>query len=375
VQNNFDSIAFISIQNKAGLKNKYLIIILVALTKLATAQIGGENTYEFLALAPSARITGLGGTNVSILDHDLTIQLANPAALNPKMDKLVAFGSVVYPGRVNFGNVSYARKFKIPGTFGFGLQYIAYGRFKETDEAANILGNFNAGEMNIYAGYGYQFARIFSVGANAKFIYSQLGPYSSVGMVADLAVMINDTAHNVTASIVAKNIGGQFKTYNKGVREPMPFDLQAGLSFGFKNVPFRFHFTFHDLYRWNIRYNNPADQQTDNLFTDSADLKPKKYIADNLFRHIIIGVEFNIKKVVRFDIAYNHMRQQELKLTTRRGVPGISLGLGLHIRQFDFGYGFQPLAQGATMHNFTLSVNTAGFVKKKSTPQQESKKM
>lgn len=347
----------------------------MALAQISRAQIGGENSYEFLALSPSARVTALGGTNVSILDHDLSIQLANPAALNPKMDKLVAFGSVVYPGRVNFGNVSYARKFKIPGTFGFGLQYIAYGRFKETDEAANILGNFNAGEMNIYAGYGYQFGKIFSAGLNAKFIYSQLGPYSSVGMVTDLAVMVNDTAHNVTASIVAKNIGGQFKPYNKGVREPMPFDLQAGLSFGFKNVPFRFHFTFHDLYRWNIRYDNPADQQQDNLFTDSADLKPKKYIADKLFRHIIIGVEFNIKKVVRLDIAYNHQRQQELKLATRRGIPGISVGLGLHIRQFDFQYGFQPMAQGATMHNFTLSVNTAGFVKKKTTPQQESKKM
>jgi hypothetical protein len=78
---------------------------------------------------------------------------------------------------------------------------------------------------------------------------------------------------------------------------------------------------------------------------------------------------------VRFDIAYNHQRQQELKLATRRGVPGISLGLGIHVRQFDFAYAFQPLAQGATMHYFTFSVNTAGFVKKKTTPKQESQKM
>jgi hypothetical protein len=374
-QNNFNSIAFISIQIKNRLKQKLLFVVILLAAKISFAQIGGENTYEFLALSPSARITGLGGTNVSILDHDLTVQLANPAALNPKMDRLVGFGTVVYPGKVNFGNVSYARKFKIPGTFGFGLQYVAYGLFKETDEAANVLGTFNAGEMNIYAGYGYQFGRLFSVGANAKFIYSQLAQYSSVGMAADLAVMINDTAHNVTASIVAKNIGAQFKSYNKGVREPLPFDLQAGLSFGFKNVPFRFHFTFHNLYRWDIRYDNPADQQTDNLFTDSADLKPKQNIGDKLFRHVIIGVEFNIKKTVRFDIAYNHQRQQELKLATRRGVPGISLGLGIHVRQFDFAYAFQPLAQGATMHYFTFSVNTAGFVKKKTTPKQESQKM
>ena len=81
--------------------------------------------------------------------------------------------------------------------------------------------------------------------------------------------------------------------------------------------------------------------------------------------HIIIGVEFNIKKVVRLEVAYNHERQQELALTTKVSVPGISFGVGVHIRQFDFSYGFEPLAQGQTLNSFTLSVNTAGFVRRK----------
>jgi hypothetical protein len=352
------------------------LLFFVCISQILFAQIGGESTYKFLSLSPDARITSLGGTNVTIIDHDINVQLANPAALNRRMNTQAAFGTVVYPGGINLGNVAYGKRFdKIPGTFGFGLQYIAYGKFKETDEAANVLGNFSAGEMNVYAGYGYQFGRMFSVGANAKFIYSQLASYSSVGMAADLAVMINDTAHNVTASIVAKNIGGQFKPYNRGTREPIPFDLQAGLAFGFKNMPFKIHMTFHDLYRWDIRYDNPADQQQDNLFADSSELKPKKHIADKLFQHVIIGVEFNIKKIVRLDVAYNHFRQQELKLATKRGIPGISVGLGLRIRQFDFSYGFQPLAQGQIMNHFTLTVYTAGFVKNKPAPTPENQKM
>ena len=137
-------------------------LLLTIATQFCMAQIGGQSTYTFLSLSPSARVTALGGTNVSILDHDPSIQLANPAALNPAMSMRAAFGSVVYPGGTNFGNVSYVRKFKIPGTFGFGLQYMAYGKFKETDEAANVIGNFTAGEMNVYAGYGYQFGKLFS---------------------------------------------------------------------------------------------------------------------------------------------------------------------------------------------------------------------
>ncbi len=351
------------------MQKAYASFLFLAISRIAFAQIGGESTYKFLSLSPDARITALGGTNVSILDHDLSVQLSNPAALNRKMHTQAAFGTVVYPGGVNFGNVAYARRFdKVSGTFGFGLQYIAYGKFTETDEAANILGSFSAGEMNLYAGYGYQFGKLFSAGLNVKFIYSQLGIYSSVGMATDLAVMINDTAHNVTASIVAKNVGGQFKPYNKSIREPLPFDLQAGVSFGFKNVPFRIHLTLHNLHRWDIRYNNPAEQEQDNLFTDSSDIKQKKYIADKLFRHVIVGVEFNIKKIVRVDVAYNHLRQQELKLATRRGAPGISVGLGVRIRQLDFSYGFQPLAQGQMMNHFTFTVYTSGFVKKKKVP-------
>ena len=165
---------------KEALKRIFLFAPIFFFFQILSAQIGGESTYKFLSLSPDARITALGGTNVSILDHDINIQLANPAALNRRMNTQVAFGSVVYPGGVNFGNVAYGKRFdKIPGTFGFGLQYIAYGKFKETDEAANELGNFTAGEMNLYAGYGYQFGKLFSVGANAKFIYSQLGQYKS----------------------------------------------------------------------------------------------------------------------------------------------------------------------------------------------------
>lgn len=347
------------------MKKVFIYSLLITVAQIVSAQIGGSNTYNFLNLSPSARITALGGTNVSITDHDLNVQLSNPAALNRKMNEQVAFGTAVYPGSINMGNVAYARRFKVPGVFGFGMQYIAYGKFKATDTEANVTGSFSAGELCAYTGYSYQFGRLFSVGANLKFVYSQLDRWNSVGMATDLAFMINDTAHLITASIVARNIGGQMKPYNKGTKEPIPFDLQAGISVGFKGVPFRVHATFHHLTQWDIRYNNPNDQASDNLFADTS-AKAKKYIGDKLFRHVILGVEFNIKKIVRLDIAYNHLRQQELKLANRRGVPGLSFGVGLRIRQFDFSYGFQPMAQGQTMNHFTLTLYTAGFVKRKS---------
>lgn len=348
------------------MKRSLAFLISVLVFARAMAQIGGTSTYDFMALSPSARVTALGGTNITLQDYDPSTQLANPASLNPEMDKHFTAGTTAYAGGVNFGNASYVSAFNgVPGTFGFGMQYIAYGEFKETDYQANIIGNFTAGEMNAYAGYGYQFGRLFSAGANLKFIYSQLAWWNSEGMAADLSAMVNDTAHNVCATIVAKNIGGEIKPYNPGVREPIPFDLQAGLAFGFKHLPIKFHFTFHHLYTWNIRYDNPADDAQSQLFVDSSQLSSKNYIADNIFRHVIIGMEFNIKKIVRLEVAYNHLRQQELRLTTHLGIPGISFGAGVHLRQFDISYAFQPMAEGATLNYLTVSVNTATLVKRK----------
>ncbi len=371
LSNNLVQFALISVKITGPLKRIFLFIAIVTSSLASRAQIGGMNTYLFLSLPPSARITALGGVNTTLFDHDLTTQLANPASLNPQMSRHISFGTTVYPGKINFGNLAYAQKFKIPGTFGFGLQYIAYGKFQQTDETGAVLGTFRASEMNLYAGYGYQFGKIFSAGVNAKFVYSNLADQTSVGMAMDLAAMLNDTARRITVSLVAKNIGGQFKPYGN-VRESIPFDLQAGVSFGFKHFPVRFHLNLHHLQTWDIRYDNPADQGS-TLFLDSSQLGPKQHVVDKIFRHVVIGVELNIKKVVFFDVAYNHLRQQELSLTTKRGIPGLSFGLGLHIKQFDFNYGIQAMGQGGGLHYFTLSVNTAGFIKKKTVPAADDK--
>ena len=48
----------------------------------SVAQIGGDNTYEFLNLVPSARISAMGGKMVPVRDNDLNLIFGNPALLN-----------------------------------------------------------------------------------------------------------------------------------------------------------------------------------------------------------------------------------------------------------------------------------------------------
>jgi hypothetical protein len=351
------------------LKKVSLLSLLVFAASLSTfAQIGGATVYNFLRLAPSWRQTALGETNITTIDYDPTSQLSNPASLNPLMSRQISFSTVAYPGSVNYGTLCYVQDFGKRGTYGFGAQYINYGTIAETDDAGNIIkANVPSNEVNIYGGGSYRFGRIFSAGLNLKVIGSWYGGYKSFGMATDMGVSVNDTAHGIVASIVAKNLGGQLTpySYGSGKREPIPFDLQAGFSVKFKGFPIRFHLTFHDLQRWNIRYSNPADIQSGSLFSDTVHTSKASAGADEFFRHVIIGAELSIKKIVYLDFSYNDQRRQEIKQATRRSIAGFAVGIGVHVKMISVGIALSPMPLHTTLAQFTLTVNTAGFVRKK----------
>jgi hypothetical protein len=330
-------------------------------------QIGGATTYNFLRLAQSWRVTALGEINITTIDYDPTTQLSNPASLNPLMTREVSFSTVAYPGGVNYGNLCYVHDFGRRGTYGFGGQYISYGTIPETDDAGNILkANVPSNEVNLYGGGSYRFGRIFSAGLNLKLIGSWYGGYHSFGMATDMGVSVNDTAHGIVASIVAKNIGGQLTPYNNGGgREPIPFDLQAGFSVKFKGFPVRFHLTFHDLHRWDIRYSNPADVAQNSLLGDTARTSKASAAADEFFRHLIVGAELSIKKIVFLDVSYNDQRRQEMVQSTRRSIAGFAMGIGVHVRMITVGVALSPMPLKSTLAQFTFTVNTAGFVRRK----------
>ena len=68
-----------------------LFIVLVLGTSTAYGQIGGETIYNFLNLAPSARITGLGGSLISVVDEDPANAVYNPGLLNQRMHGGITF--------------------------------------------------------------------------------------------------------------------------------------------------------------------------------------------------------------------------------------------------------------------------------------------
>jgi hypothetical protein len=108
----------------------------------------------------------------------------------------------------------------------------------------------------------------------------------------------------------------------------------------YEHTPFLFSLVLHDLYTWDMRYNDPnqADQSTILLDT-TQQTKDKNYIADNLFLHTVFGLEIYFGKAFRVNLAYNHQRRQELAFDARKGLAGFSFGADLTIKQFTMSYG------------------------------------
>lgn len=348
------------------MKKLLLSFLSLALYCSSSAQVGGDHIYEFLNLSASARVTGLGGNLITVKDDDVALAYGNPATLNSRMHQAISFNHNFHLADINNGYFAYAHHVdKWDATLHGGVQYINYGSFQATNELGEIIGSFDVSEYAVTVGAAKQLYDKLSVGTNLKFISSQFEAYQSVGLAADIGAFYTDTTGRSSITLVFKNIGTQFSTYREDNREPLPFDVQLGISRKLKHLPFRFSIIAHNLHRWNITYDDPNNQESIFLIGDGEAQGDSdfKIFVDNLSRHFIFNGEFLFgkKEVIRLRFGYNHMMRKELTVNNFRSLAGFSFGAGIKINRFriDYGRGIYHLAGG--MNHLSISTNLKEF--------------
>lgn len=341
-----------------------LFLPAILLTSLAAhAQIGGKYVYQFLNVPASARIAALGGTLITVKDHDLNTALQAPSLINPSMDRSLALSGVLYPDGVKFGNAAFARDYGKLGTFLAYMHYANYGEFRETNVFGDQEGTFRAADYALNLGWGYQYNPLFSVGAGMKFIYSDYYLYNSFGIGVDISATYLDTVNNWTATILARNAGAQIDYYVKGNAEPLPIELLLGVSKRLKHTPLRFNITYRHLQKFDLSYNDPFDLSGVDPLTGEAQQK-KINFWNKLSRHFIIGTEILLSRNFHLRAAYNFQRRRELVVDTAPGTVGFSFGFGLKISKFVLGYGRGNFHQAGGADHFSITMNLAEFSKK-----------
>ncbi|MDX1665635.1 MAG: type IX secretion system protein PorQ [Saprospiraceae bacterium] len=345
---------------------QFLLPVLLGfiLSGSAGAQLGGNHVFSFLNLSPSARVSALGGNLITVRDDDVNLSFLNPGLLNPRMHQQISFNHNFHFSNVQHGYASYGQYVpRLNTTFHLGLQYVNYGEFDATDVFGQVNGTFKAAEYAIVAGGGYQVDERLALGANLKVISSQLESYNSLGIATDLSAVYFDTASQVTATLVFRNIGVQLSTYeDDGQREDLPFEIQVGISKRLRHLPFRFSIIYHNMQRWNLVYDDPTTEENAFLFGDQ--LEPSTGMGiDNFFRHVIINGEFLFGKLENFRLrfGYNHFMRKELSVDSFGSLAGFSFGGGIKINRFRIDYGRTIFHLAGGISHIGISTNFAEF--------------
>jgi len=347
---------------------KYLLITLLTALHISLAgQIGGTYTYEWLGSPTSARLTALGGSLITTHEDDLALAATNPALLSIKTDKQVTVNHNFSFASIGNGYIGYGHSIDSTLSLHMGVGYATYGDFTAADPLGNITGQFSGSEAAIVVGAGKRLNERITVGANIKGIFGSLESYSSAGLAADLGLTYKNPLANWEVAFLVKNIGIQLSSYGNETAAT-PLDVQIGFSQKLRYLPFRFSILLHNLHRYGIRYDDPSVVGETDLFGNPIN-QPSDFSKgfDNVFRHIVIGGEFLLGKNqnLRLRFGYNHLRRQELSVSSFRSLAGFSAGFGLKIKgiKIDYGLGYHHLAGAANHLSISTSLNK--FFKKK----------
>lgn len=305
----------------------------IALAMPLTGQ-DSQTGYDFLRLPVSAHAAALGGENITIIEDDASLMFHNPALLSSVSDKTLNLNFMTYMEGAVTASASFSRIVGDRGTWGVMAQYMDYGSMKEVDENNVQTGDFSAQDIQVAGCFSYELTKYIVGGITARFVTSYIGDYSSIAVGVDLGLNYYDPDHEWSISAVAKNLGGELKSYDDEYNK-MPFNLQAGVTKRIMNGPFRISLTANDLTHWD-------------------------YTALN---HFIVGLDIILSESIYLAAGYNFQRADEMKIQSSDDDDesshwaGLSFGAGLQLERFklQIAYAKYHVSSNSFMGNISYS--------------------
>lgn len=313
---------------------KYVFPLLLTLVAAVSYAQESQTAYNFLRLPVSAHAAALGGDNITIIEDDPSLMFSNPALLSSVSDKSINLNFMTYMAGATTASASFNRIIKDKASVAVTAQYMDYGKMKEVDADNVQTGEFSAKDIAVSGVFSYILGEKFVGGITAKVINSYIGDYSSWAVGVDLGLNYYDPEREWSVSLVAKNLGGQLKTYDDEY-EKMPLDVQLGISKRFSALPFRLSATLVDLNHWG-------------------------YSAIN---HLVVGADILFSQQIYVAAGYNFRRADEMK--TLKGtdeesshMAGLSFGAGLQLERFklQLAYGKYHVSSNSLLVNVSYSL-------------------
>jgi hypothetical protein len=326
-----------------------LVPVLLFSSMNAYSQVSGQSAIRFLNAPPSARLAGLGGINVSLADRDVTFVFTNPALNGDTLSGLLSVGYQFYVADIGQASFAFAPHFGKLGMVTVGIQHMNYGSITEYDASGNETGKFNAQESLVNISRSHQIGH-YRFGVSLKGIFSSLGGYRATAVAVDLGALFMHPDRQLTIGLALKNLGLVVSDYSESAESTLPFDVQLGTTFKPEHMPLRFSITVYDL----------ADISND----ESALVDEGGSTLVTVLNHFNFGGELLFHKNVNLLLGYNYLNHRYLKLPEGGAGAGLSAGLSLTIKSFDFVFSRAGYAAGSASYSFSLSANINRFLKR-----------
>ena len=325
---------------------KIFILFFLTLSNFLVCAQEGNTAFTYLLLPNSARASALGGTNVSIIENDLSLIYQNPGFLGQEMDKTINLNYLSYVGDIGAGSATFAKALGTKSAWGIGFNYFNYGNMLETTENDEILGDLSARDIcgNIF--FSSDLTESIRGGITGKFLYSDYFSNTAIGLGVDLGLSYYNRDKDLSIGLVGKNIGRQIKAYDTELLN-LPWDIQLGLSQKLGHAPIRYSITAVNLARW-----------------ESYDLDGNKIpFPKTFFKHFVFGVELIPTDNFWVALGYSVKRGSDMSLTLNDGtgntLGGFSIGAGLKVKAFSIGCSMAKYYPAATSLMVSISTSLA----------------
>lgn len=294
-----------------------------------------------------------------MFEEDANLLFSNPALIFAGWDNQAAVNFINYYADVSLGSAAYAKDLAGRGTWALGLQYYDLGEFVKRDATGNDLGEFGGSQYFIVLGSSRQSGN-FRMGVSLKYAHSAIDTWSAGAVMVDIGGIFIHPEQDLTVGLIIKNLGLVLDDYTVDSKSRLPLDIQLGATIKPEHMPFRFSLSARRLNQSSILYDDGS----------LAANNESPGIVDKILSHVVVGAEAILSKNFNIRGGYNHLTNNEMRLTDGSKGAGFSFGFMLKVRGFEFAFSraIQHAGEGSSF--FSLQSDLNSFFKKDNKQEQ-----
>ncbi len=268
----------------------------------------GQTAVPFLLISPNARAGGMGETGTGLADDGTTV-FWNPGGLafldGDHISLTHAPWLPEFSSDLSYDFLSYTHYLEDwDGNVGASITYFNLGTFNKTlSNGPTVVSTWHAFEFAVTVGYGAQISPGLGLGANFRYIRSELAPFGTEqeagkGIASDVSFdlgllyrpqefnlpLLGNLGNRLGLGVDLSNLGPNLYYIDQAQADPLPTNLRVGISLHLLKSQFNNMYLTLDLSRTMVRVTTDsslsigASGDSTWNFTNHVDPLPKSLI-------------------------------------------------------------------------------------------------